>query len=321
MQHTNLVRALLAGPGGKTVMTTVQKFQELTGPGDGIVLTVRDDGRGIGGEWWLAFPPNSAATPLAIAAVLLLPSPLFVALVAALLLVGLWEWTRLAGVEGHPLRLLVVAVHAAAMAALARYGWPHLFLPIALAGVLWWLLALLWLSRFDFAAAPRRRNRWLKVFAGTLAVIPAWCALALLHAIPEFGPRWTLFAVALVWAADTGAYFAGRRFGRKKLAPRISPAKTWAGVWGGIGASLLLAAAVAPLLGVAWTALPRLLLLVLLAAVASIVGDLFESLIKRHSGAKDSSALIPGHGGVLDRMDSLLAALPVFAVGKVVLGL
>ena len=270
-------------------------------------------------------------TPLAIAAVLLLPSPLFMALVAALLLVGLWEWTRLAGLEGHPLRLLVVALHATAMAALARYGWPHLFMPIALVGVAWWLLALLWLTRFGFASAPTWPNRWLKVFAGTLAIVPAWCALALLHAIPLYGPRWTLFAVAMVWAADTGAYFAGRRFGRSKLAPRISPAKTWAGAQGGIGASLLLALVLlaidlllpdsVPLLGLEWAMLPRLLALVMLAAVASIVGDLFESLIKRHCGAKDSSALIPGHGGVLDRMDSLLAALPVFAVGKVVLGL
>lgn len=260
-------------------------------------------------------------TPLAIAAVLLLPSPWFMALVAALFLVGLWEWTRLAGVATQPVRLLIVGVHAALLAALARYGWPHLFMPIALVGVVFWLLVLAWLARFDFAAGTRRRNRWIKVLAGTLATVPAWCALALLHAIPVYGPRWTLFAVALVWAADTGAYFAGRRFGRGKLAPRISPAKTWAGVWGGLAATLVLAVAVAPLLGVAWPAVPGLLALVLLAAVASIVGDLFESLLKRHAGAKDSSALIPGHGGVLDRMDSLLAALPVFAVGKVAFGL
>jgi phosphatidate cytidylyltransferase len=261
--------------------------------------------------------------PVAIAAVLLLPSPWFMALAAAVLLVGLWEWTRLSGVTGTATRLLLVGAHAALLAALARYGWPQLFAPIALGGVLWWLLALAWLFRFGFGAnLGRRRNRVLALLSGTLAVVPAWCALALLHTGP-LGPRWTLFAVALVWAADTGAYFAGRRFGARtpKLAPRISPAKTWAGVGGGLLASMLLAAAVAPLLDVAWGELAQLLALALVAAIASIVGDLFESLLKRHAGAKDSSALIPGHGGVLDRMDSLLAALPVFAVGRSLLGL
>lgn len=260
-------------------------------------------------------------TPLAIAAVLFMPTPAFMALVALFFLTGLWEWTRLAGMHGRPARMLFVAAHAAAMAWLARYGWQHLFGPIALVGVAWWLLAVAWLARYDFASGPRPRNRWLKLATGTLAVLPAWCALALLHAVPQVGPVWTLFAMALVWAADTGAYFAGRRFGRRKLAPRISPAKTWAGAVGGVAATLLLAVAAAPLLGVPWNALHRLLLLVLLAVIASIVGDLFESLVKRHAGAKDSSALIPGHGGVLDRIDSLLAALPVFAVGKLWLDL
>ena len=261
--------------------------------------------------------------PVAIAAVLLLPTPWFMALAAAVLLLGMWEWSRLSGLEALPARLLYVGLHAAALTLLARHGWPHLFLPIALVGVLWWLLALAWLGRFDVGAdLRRRRNRALALATGTLSVVPAWCALALLHTT-ALGPRWTLFAVALVWAADTGAYFAGRRFGARtpKLAPRISPAKTWAGAWGGLAAAVLLAVAVAPLLGVAWSGLAQLALLALVAAVASIVGDLFESLLKRHAGAKDSSALIPGHGGVLDRIDSLLAALPVFALGRSLLGL
>lgn len=260
-------------------------------------------------------------TPLAVAAVLWLPTPAFMALVAIFFLVGSWEWTRLAGLRHPALRFAVVALHAAAMAWLAWRGWPHLFEPIALAGVAWWLLSLPWLASFAFAARPVAGNTAIKLVVGTLAIVPAWCALALLHAVPGTGAWWTLFALAMVWAADTGAYFAGRRFGRRKLAPRISPAKTWAGVAGGVAAALVLAVAAAPLLGVEWSALHRLLLLVLFATIASIVGDLFESLIKRHAGAKDSSALIPGHGGVLDRLDSLLAALPVFAVGKIWLAL
>ena len=109
-----------------------------------------------------------------------------------------------------------------------------------------------------------------------------------------------------MWAADSGAYFAGSKFGRRKLAPAISPGKTWEGVIGGMVTAMVLAA---------------LALLTALTAAISVVGDLFESLMKRHAGLKDSGTIFPGHGGVMDRIDSLLAALPVFVVGKSWLGL
>jgi len=142
-----------------------------------------------------------------------------------------------------------------------------------------------------------------------------------LHQLPDFGPRWALFAVMLVWAADTGAYFVGVRLGRRKLAPRISPNKSWEGFWGGLAGAGLIALLGFKLLGLTWGDLPALLLLTVVAAVMSVAGDLFESLLKRHSGQKDSGRLIPGHGGMLDRLDSILAALPVFMVGKLWLGL
>src|SRR5690606_2762803 len=135
--------------------------------------------------------------------------------------------------------------------------------------------------------------------AGSFAVIPAWCAIGWLHhgdPADPFGPRWTLFAVVLVWVADSGAYSAGSRFGRRKLAPAISPGKSWEGVFGGLAATALFAAAALPLLGLGWSHLPALVAVVMVAAVASIVGDLFESLMKRHSGMKDSGNLFPGHG-------------------------
>jgi phosphatidate cytidylyltransferase len=131
------------------------------------------------------------------------------------------------------------------------------------------------------------------------------------------GPLWLLFALLLIWAADSGAYFAGVRFGRRKLAPRISPGKSWEGLFGGLAAAMLLSAAMLHWLGLGWAQLPELLLLTVVIVLVSVVGDLFESLLKRHAGAKDSSQLIPGHGGVLDRIDSLLAALPVFVLGKI----
>jgi phosphatidate cytidylyltransferase len=261
--------------------------------------------------------------PLAIAAVLWLPSRFLAALVAALMMVGLWEWSALAGLTGRPARAAYLLGNALLIAALAwatRHGMVTLML-VSLLGVCWWLLAMLWLTRFEFASRDTAPARALKLFAGTACVLPAWAALCLTHASEPRGPLWTLFALAIVWVADTGAYFAGSRWGKHKLAPRISPGKSWEGLFGGLAASLLLACAALPLLHLGVDALPRLLLLAGVTMGVSVTGDLFESLLKRHAGAKDSSHLIPGHGGVLDRIDSLLAALPVFVVAKGWLGL
>ncbi|KAA2286250.1 phosphatidate cytidylyltransferase [Arenimonas fontis] len=260
--------------------------------------------------------------PLPVLALLLLPTPWLAALVAAVLLAGLWEWTAFAGLSDTLPRIAFLAANALLIAALAWGAGPSLF-PLkllALLGVLWWLAVVLWVLHPGFADGEGQGAGALKLLAGSLAVVPAWCALVWLHA-GELGPRWALFAIALVWAADSGAYFAGSKFGRRKLAPAVSPNKSWEGVWGGLTACALLAVLGFGLLGLGWRQLPALVLLVLLAAVASVVGDLLESLMKRHSGLKDSGRIFPGHGGVMDRLDSLLAALPVFAVGKAWLGL
>ena len=260
--------------------------------------------------------------PLAICAVLFLPSPAFLALWAAILLAGLWEWTRLVGMRKREQRALVVLAHALLMSALAWAGWPQWFVPITVIGGIWWLVASAWLLfAYHFGEADNRRNRMIKLLAGSLAVIPAWCALALLHAAPGDGPVWALFSVMLVWVADTGAYFSGRHFGGAKLAPVISPKKTWAGFFGGIAGSLLFALLASFVLDMDQQRWPTLLLITGLATVASVMGDLFESLLKRHSGAKDSGAVIPGHGGIMDRLDSVVAAVPVFALGRWLLSL
>jgi phosphatidate cytidylyltransferase len=261
--------------------------------------------------------------PLPIAAVLWLPTPWLAAAVAVVLLAGLWEWTSFAGIEDTLPRTLFLTANALLLVALVWGGGPSLFtLKLAsLIGVLWWAVVLLWLSRPAFGTGDTQAARGLKLLAASLCVVPAWCALGWLHAEDPLGPRWTLFAIALCWAADSGAYFAGSKFGKHKLAPSISPGKTWEGVWGGLATAVLLAAAALPLLGLGWGSLPALMLLTVVTAGISVVGDLFESLMKRHSGVKDSGDLFPGHGGVMDRIDSLLAALPVFVVGKAWLGL
>ena len=260
--------------------------------------------------------------PLPILGILLLPTPWLAAFVAGALLAGLWEWTRLAGLEEPLPRAAVLTANALVIAALAWGAGPTL-MPVklvAMLGVAWWLAVLAWLARPSLAAADTPGARALKLLAGSLCIVPAWCAVAWLHAEPQ-GARWTLFAIALVWAADSGAYFAGSKFGRRKLAPAISPGKTWEGVIGGMVTAMVLAALALPLLGTSWPQLPALALLTALTAAISVVGDLFESLMKRHAGLKDSGTIFPGHGGVMDRIDSLLAALPVFVVGKSWLGL
>ena len=123
-----------------------------------------------------------------------------------------------------------------------------------------------------------------------------------------------------MWAADTGAYFAGRKFGRRKLAPRISPNKTVEGLVGGVVAGMVFGLAFALFAGASVGQLPAIALVALVAVLFSVVGDLFESLLKRQVGVKDSSNLIPGHGGLLDRVDGMVAALPAFALGKDMLG-
>ncbi len=259
--------------------------------------------------------------PLAIGAVLWLPTAAFMALVTVVLLMGLWEWTRLVGLQHRTTRALVLAVHAAVMAALWLRPERHWLLWLLGAGVAWWLVAAGWLTRTRLGREPGRGSLAAKLLAGSLMMLPTWAALGWLHADGTLGPRWTLFAVMLVWAADTFAYFSGSRIGGPKLAPRISPGKTWAGFFGGLVGAALICVPAAPLLGLDGSALPALLLLGVATALASVLGDLFESLIKRHSGAKDSGHLIPGHGGMMDRIDSIVAALPVFALGKVWLGL
>ncbi|MBP7891774.1 MAG: phosphatidate cytidylyltransferase, partial [Arenimonas sp.] len=159
------------------------------------------------------------------------------------------------------------------------------------------------------------RNRFAKLLVGMLACVPAWAALVWIHG-SDGGPAWTLFAIGLVAAADSGAYIFGVNFGKHKLAPNISPGKSWEGFWGGLGVTLALALVCMPLFDAPWSDFWRYGLLGLLTGVFSVFGDLFESLMKRHACIKDSSALIPGHGGLLDRLDSIVSGLVVFALVK-----
>ena len=264
--------------------------------------------------------------PVAIAAILFLPTPWIVALSAVVFLAGLWEWFELAEIEDTLARTVLLFAHLALMVAIvwasrSASGYSYVLFQLAsVVGVVWWLLALLWLRHYEFASNHETWARFFKLAAGALAVIPAWCALAWIHASEPNGHVWLFTALAIVWAADSAAYFAGRRFGRHKLSPRVSPNKTVEGLAGGVLAGVLVGIGGSLIAGATGMQVLLVALVAFAATLASVVGDLYESLLKRHAGVKDSGHLIPGHGGILDRIDGVLAALPVFALGKALFG-
>lgn len=259
--------------------------------------------------------------PLVIWGVLALPATWLALILALFMLIGSWEWSRLVHINSVPGRVAYLVVAALVMGSLWLYARnPSLTISLMYIALGWWLLALLWVLQPGLFAGHSAVNTLIKAAAGLLVLVPAWLALITLHAGAGFGPWYLLFAMALSWVADTGAYFSGKRWGRHKLAPAVSPGKTREGVYG----ALLLVALYAALAGWQWelhsTQLLLFVVMCVVIAMASVLGDLFESLIKRHGGYKDSGAIFPGHGGVMDRIDSLTAVAPLFLLGMHWLG-
>ncbi|MCL2829351.1 MAG: phosphatidate cytidylyltransferase [Betaproteobacteria bacterium] len=181
------------------------------------------------------------------------------------------------------------------------------YLPSA---IFWCVLAPLWLWRRW--KLPMGRSMMGGFFFGLILILPTWLALVQLRNL--FSPSVLLATMAIVWVADTTAYFSGRAFGKRKLAPSISPGKTWAGAWGAVVGVLVYGAVIAAANGSSGLDLALTLINLICLTALSIIGDLFESLLKRQAEIKDSSAILPGHGGVLDRIDSLTSTLPVVAL-------
>lgn len=252
--------------------------------------------------------------PLLLGALFLVPRPIGAAVLAVLYIGGAIEWSGFFKARSVLARTMFALVVLAGMAGAYVFTETRLHCEVVLsASVLLWLLAVVWIVRY-----PMHISRLVVAACGFLLLIAAWIALVRLHLDWARGPEWLLYVFVLVWAADIGAYFAGRAMGRVKLAPRVSPGKTWEGVAGGLVAATLVAVA-----GSFWFGLDSRLFvpLSLLVAALSVVGDLTVSMFKRNADLKDSGWIFPGHGGILDRIDSITAAGPVFVLGLMLLGI
>ncbi len=252
--------------------------------------------------------------PLALAGVILLPQVGFAIFIGLIIMLGAWEWANLAGYEQSVIKV-GYAVFIGLVCWLVSAISPLIVLAL---GVLWWLIALFLVKGYP-DSARYCSSKSVKLLMGILTLVPAWFGLVQLKLYDHFGLA-IILVLLIVWAADCGAYFAGKNFGRNKLAERVSPKKTIEGVVGGMAVALIISVSVGLYMDFSFPRGIGLMLLTVLVVLVSVLGDLWESLLKRERGIKDSGNLLPGHGGILDRIDSLTAAIPVFTFALIISG-
>ncbi len=262
--------------------------------------------------------------PIVIAALFLLPPLGFAILTLAVCMLAAWEWGQLSGFSSRSQRVwlailcgfLLVAMMLSLPAYRQSVHLPQVTMTLW-ASLVWWIAAFLMVIFYPASATLWRNSRVLRLVFGLLTIVPFFWGMVALRQYGyaenhHTGAWWLLYVMLLVWGADSGAFLFGKLFGKHKLAPKVSPGKTWEGLIGGLVTSAL----ISWLFGryVPLNVVPATLLMCsVVAALASVLGDLTESMFKREAGIKDSGNLIPGHGGILDRIDSLTAAVPVFA--------
>ncbi|HAS6023350.1 TPA: CDP-diglyceride synthetase [Vibrio vulnificus] len=263
--------------------------------------------------------------PLVILGIFELSLPLFIAALTAVTFLGFWEWTQFVEAKSRIKAMLpavVVTIGSffwieADSASLNQIGLPH-YLMLA-AGSIWWLYASALAITYPESTQSWQGHKPLRHLFGLLTLIPFMWSVILLRAVdiesaPYFGAKLVMFVCLLVWAADSGAYFAGKTLGKRKMAPKVSPNKTIEGLIGGVITAIIVGWFFSGWFDIPFSSPLHMVLITLATVVISVLGDLVESMFKRESGIKDSSNIIPGHGGILDRIDSLTAAFPIFAL-------
>ena len=254
-----------------------------------------------------------------------LPAGYFSFFVGTIVLIGAWEWACLAGFPArwqralYALFILVVLLLASFYLGFEGEASPNLdadaIRELLIAGCIWWTIALLLVQGYP-SSALLWGHKILRLLMGLLVLIPTWVALVYVRQ-QEAGAWLVLLLMLIVAMADSGGYFAGKRFGKHKLASAVSPGKTWEGFAGGFIANCVLALILSLTLELS---LLLMLVIVVPTSLVSVLGDLLESMLKRHAGIKDSGTILPGHGGILDRVDGVTAAAPVFALALLASG-
>ena len=252
--------------------------------------------------------------PLFSMIVLKLPTFYFSLLIALVVFVATWEWGKLVQLSPATWTIFILLVAATTGLVTANKITPSATRIICFLAMVWWGAAAVWVIRFR-ANVPQIISPWRGLIAGCLVLLPSFVSLCAIHREMVSGPGYVLFLFYMIWAADSGAYFMGRRMGRHKMAPEVSPGKTWEGLAGGLMAAVIVAVIGGGLLGLWGSAMLWFVPLCVFVMLISVIGDLLESLFKRNAGVKDSGRLLPGHGGAMDRIDSITAAAPAFYLG------
>ncbi len=253
--------------------------------------------------------------PLTVVVLIYLPPLSFRYLTTFIVFGAAWEWGRLIGLSTKRHCL----VYASVVVVMCFFALSVTDVNVLAAGCIWWCLSILMIVFFPKDISSWNNIQLEKGMMGLLVLVPCWIAINFIRQQSD-GLYALLFLFVLIWGADSAAYFVGKICGKHLLAPRVSPGKTWEGCIGGILFSSVIAAVALKLGDVPFKLWPWAFLLSWITIIFSIVGDLFESVIKRLAGVKDSGNILPGHGGLLDRIDSLTAAAPVYAFGAWVLG-
>lgn len=232
------------------------------------------------------------------------PIPMM-ALMLVTVAIGSFEWAKLVPNQFHkPYAALVILITICVY--FVPQSWPYFWV----ASLLFWIVSLIWTKRYP------KKTEWYNSTLNIWGAVLLVAAVLAIFDLWEKSPWWLMYVFALVWSADSGAYFVGRKLGKNKLAPHVSPNKSIEGLVGGVLLSIIVVVVVAfTALELSAMQLANFVILSVITVLASVQGDLFESMVKRQAGIKDSGSILPGHGGVLDRIDSLLAAAPIFALG------